>query len=424
MVGAMAFLRTLLGQARSGAWLTRERVRAYATIMIVIELAGFAFCVAGTHGLVVPLHRPVSTDFVSFYAAGWLADAGTPALVYDQAAHYAAEQAVREPGLAYNYFYYPPVFLLLCAVLARLPYMVAFIGFQAAALLPCLLIGRKILAEKGWDAVLPLMAFPALYYTMGTGQNALLTAALFGAGTLLIDRKPVLAGLLFGALCYKPHFGLLLPVALAAGGRWRAFAAAAATVAVLVGCSVFAFGWETWRGFFAAAVGSHVTYENHIRPTGMASPFGAVLVLGGSPALAYAVQAVATVAAMSAVWWAWRGDLSLPKRAAVLAAATPIAVPVVLFYDLMLSGVALAWMVRGAREHGFPAWGKTAAVVMFTATLVTGNASPEAHRLVAPLIAGGMFVLALACAARERSAVNVSLRSEGLASISTAAAGT
>ena len=90
----------------------------------------------------------------------------------------------------------------------------------------------------------------------------------------------------------------------------------------------------------------------------------------------------------------------------------------------MLSGVALAWMVRGAREHGFPAWGKTAAVVMFTATLVTGNASPEAHRLVAPLIAGGMFVLALACAARERSAVNVSLRSEGLASISTAAAGT
>ena len=99
MVGAMAFLRTLLGQARSGAWLTRERVRAYATIMIVIELAGFAFCVAGTHGLVVPLHRPVSTDFVSFYAAGWLADAGTPALVYDQAAHYAAEQAAREPGI-------------------------------------------------------------------------------------------------------------------------------------------------------------------------------------------------------------------------------------------------------------------------------------------------------------------------------------
>ena len=125
-----------------------------AAALLALELAGFAFFVAGTHGWITPLRRPVSTDFVSFYAAGRLADAGTPALVYDQAAHYAAEQAATEPGIAYNYFYYPPVFLLLCAVLARLPYLAAFVAFQAATLVPSLLVVRRILQERGWAILL------------------------------------------------------------------------------------------------------------------------------------------------------------------------------------------------------------------------------------------------------------------------------
>jgi hypothetical protein len=57
-------------------------------------------------------------------------------------------------------------------------------------------------------------------------QNSLLTAALFGAATLFVDRRPSVAGVLFGALCYEPPFGLLVPVALAAQKNWRAFAAA------------------------------------------------------------------------------------------------------------------------------------------------------------------------------------------------------
>ena len=85
-------LGTLLDGLRTGAWLGRRRIIAYGAILLVLELAGFAFLVAGTHGLIVPLDKPTTTDFVSFYAAGKLAAAGTPALAYDQAAHYAAEK--------------------------------------------------------------------------------------------------------------------------------------------------------------------------------------------------------------------------------------------------------------------------------------------------------------------------------------------
>ena len=48
----------------------------------------------------------------------------------------------------------------------------------------------------------------------------------------MLDRRPLVAGMLFGLLAYKPQFGLMIPLALAAGGRWRRFAAAAATVAL------------------------------------------------------------------------------------------------------------------------------------------------------------------------------------------------
>jgi len=90
-------------------------------------------------------------------------------------------------------------------------------------------------------------------------QNSLLTAALFGAGTLWIDHRPILAGLCFGALCYKPHFGLLVPVGLLAGCHWRALGAAFGSAAALCALSLIVFGWETWNGFLAAAAGSPAT---------------------------------------------------------------------------------------------------------------------------------------------------------------------
>ena len=189
-----------------GAALDCDRVLAYCRILIVAETVGLLFLVAGTHGLIVPLSRPTSTDFVSFYAAGALANAGTPELVYDQSAHHAAEERATAIGVEYRFFYYPPVFLLVCAALARLPYLAAFLAFEGVTLALFLVVMCEILDRRGWSALIPVLAFPALYWTLGLGQNSFLTAALFAAGTLWIDRRPILAGICFGALCYKPQF--------------------------------------------------------------------------------------------------------------------------------------------------------------------------------------------------------------------------
>jgi len=75
----MAAIR-MCSSGPSASWLRRRYISIFCAILLAIELAGFSFLVAGTHGWIVPLTEPTSTDFVSFYAAGSLADAGTPKL--------------------------------------------------------------------------------------------------------------------------------------------------------------------------------------------------------------------------------------------------------------------------------------------------------------------------------------------------------
>ncbi len=355
-----------------GDGLNRERVFAYTAILLVLEWVAFLFLVAGTHGWVVPLEKPSTTDFASFYAAGIQADSGAPAAIYDPPTHFIVEQNVTEPGIEYVHFFYPPIFVLLCALVARLPYLPAFLAFEGVTLAGGLIVAKTILREKSWRILIPVLAYPAILINIGVGQNGLLTAALFGGATLLIDARPALAGVLFGAICYKPQFGVLIPFALIAGGRWRAVAAAAATVAGLVLASIALFGWNTWAAFLDALAGSHTAYESGtVDVAAMANIFGALRLIGAGPAAAYAVQAIVTVSMAGLVAFVWRRDTSLPARAATLAAATVAAAPLALFYDLTVVGIAMCWLVRDARKSGFLAWEKTLLLLIFLAPMFT-----------------------------------------------------
>jgi alpha-1,2-mannosyltransferase len=395
-----AWAQRVAEQLRSGDWLNRKRVHAYALILLVIEVAVFSFLVAGTHGWIVPLDQPNTTDFVSFYAAGALADAGTPALAYDHAAHLAAEEAVVGQGIQYQFFNYPPVYQALFAPIARLPYLPAFILFEAATLLFFLVVARRILADYSGTALLALLAFPALWWNIGLGQNAFLTAALFGAATLAVDARPILAGICFGALCYKPHFALLVPLALAAGGHWRAFLAAGATAAALILASVGLFGVETWGAFIATAGASHAMYESgRILFGGFVSPFGAMRLLGAGVAAAYAVQAVFAAIAVATVVIVWHRRLSAPVRNAVLASATLIAIPLSLLYDMMLGAVAACWLLRG--EERLPAWEATALALAYAAMIDSRSLAEQLSLPVNTLAALVLFALAVRRAWRE-----------------------
>ena len=129
-------------------------------------------------------------------------------------------------------WHYPPFFFAVAVLVAALPYAWGLAIWLAASLAAYLAAMRAILPRP--ETLLIAAAFPAVFVNIGHGQNGFLTAALLGGALHLLDRRPWLAGVLIGCLAYKPQFGVLIPLALLAGGRWSTIAAAVATVAALL----------------------------------------------------------------------------------------------------------------------------------------------------------------------------------------------
>ncbi len=330
-------------------------MRVILRLAILLQCVLSAFFIAGSYEVFTPLKQPTTTDFASFYAAGVLADQGHAALAYNLPTHRAVEERVTKPGIDYKYFLNPPFFLLICAPLAKLPYLPAFVLFELVSGLLWLAVTSRI-AGGGRLVVLALLAMPAVYWAAGWGQNAFLTASLMGLGTLLLHRRPGLAGMAFGALCIKPHFGVLVPVALLCGRHWRAFASAAATVCGLAALSTLIFGPDIWHAFGDMALHARSTIESgKIKFVGHIDLGGAARLLGAGAAAGWSIQALESLMAAAMIGWMWwpraRGVTgSREARLAALVAGTMAAMPFLLFYDLVMGSVAAAWLVAAARR--------------------------------------------------------------------------
>jgi alpha-1,2-mannosyltransferase len=348
-------------ELRSGRWLTAERTRAYSLILLALYAITIVGWVALSDGWVDRNGKPVGTDFSSFYAAGSLVLEGRAADVYNMAAHFAREQQVFGAATPYYGWLYPPLFLFVATPLALLPYPLALIAWQGATFALYLAVIAAILRQprRQGGAIarlwLPVAAaFPAVFINLGHGQNGFLTAGLLGAALLALPQWPVLSGVLFGLLAYKPQFGLLIPFALLAGAQWRTMIAAGLTVIALAGATTLAFGSEIWWVFAASTETARklLLEQGDVGFEKLQSVFAAIRLWGGGISLAYAVQGAASLIAVGGVAWMWRscGDRNL--KAALLMVATLLGSPHVLDYDLTIVGPAMAFMAASIDARG------------------------------------------------------------------------
>jgi alpha-1,2-mannosyltransferase len=286
--------------------------------------------------------------------------------------------------------FYPPFFLFITAALALLPYGAALVTWQAVTLALCLLAMTAIISpsprlrEDGRDEVasplgsesrielLLALAFPAVLVNLGHGQNGFLTAALLGGALAALERRPILAGVLFGLLAYKPQFGLMIPLALAAGGYWRSFAAAAATIAFLAVAATIAFGPDVWRAFFDSTHFMRTVVLEQGDPGWhkMQSLFAWARMWGAPIPLAYALQAMLVTCLGAALIWLWRSSAAYAVKAASLCIATILATPFTFDYDMMALAPAIAFFAANGMVRGFRPWEKAALAALWLVPLV------------------------------------------------------
>jgi hypothetical protein len=236
----------------------------------------------------------------------------------------------------------------------------------------------------GWLATL---AFPGLLVTIGDGQNGLFTAAGFGGGALLLDEWPFLAGLCLGALTCKPHFAVLVPVALLAAQRWRALAGACASALGLAALSYIVMGGGVWRAFLHAAGGARNVLTGGLSdPSQVQSVLGAARILHAPAALALICQAVVSLAAAALLIGIARRRPGGRAEIAALAVATLAATPYLMDYDLPALAIPLAWLASEAQCRGWRPWEKYAAMTAYMMPMLTHGIARQFGVPLAPLI--------------------------------------
>jgi hypothetical protein len=329
-------------------------MRGYSLILLAICTLALVGWIAASDGLIDRNSKPIGTDFSNVYAAGTLIWQGRPAEAYEPARQHAAEKAVfggRE--VPFYGWLYPPFFFVVAFLVASLPYAWGLAIWLAASFAAYLAAMRAIVPRP--ETLLIAAAFPAVFINIGHGQNGFLTAALLGGALHWLDRRPWLAGVLIGLLAYKPQFGVLIPVALLAGGRWNTIGAAAATVAALVAVSFVTLGGGVWHAF---ADSMTFTQTVVLEPGGIGwekiqSAFSAMRMWGAGVRSAYAIQIALALMLAASLAWLWQSNALFELKASALATASLLATPYVLDYDLVVLAVAIVFFVRHGMNRGF-----------------------------------------------------------------------
>jgi hypothetical protein len=406
-----------LGFLREARWLNGARASAYAWMLALFMGSGLMFdwvsLAIGHHPwgqIMGPAGKPQATDFLAFWAAGRQALTAGGGAAYDLPHLSALEHAtaILDPALLLAFFY-PPTFLLLCLPFAALPYFAGFAAFVASQ---AVVFGAGLarILPRDWPSPgkasiwgsLPILAFPGMLMNAATGQNGFWSASCFAWALVWLESRPAAAGAALGMLVIKPHLALVVPLGLAAAGRWRAVLACAATAAAWMALSWLILGIGAWHGFFAAAPAIREALESHREDWGkLQSVFAAVRIGGASLAAGYGAQAVVSVCVMIAVVTLARRRPGGGAEMAALAAAAMLCTPHILDYDLAVTGVPLAWLAGRAANGGWLPYEKVGAGVVFLWPLVARAATSAWGLPVAPLILAGLLVLVFRRAWRD-----------------------
>ena len=296
----------------------------------------------------------IGRDFVNLWVSGRLILEGNVAVLFDPGAYNAALHRLFDPELPPHVWSYPPTSFLLAVPLAMLPYGAALALWTAAGLVAFLCAARIGLTrpQAGSTTVLLLLA-PATLVNIICGQNGFLTAALLAGGFLLLERRPVVAGVLLGLLSYKPHFGIIVVPALLALGAWRSIGAAVASAIGLALVSGLAFGLWPWHSFFAVTVSNQALLLeafNGFFTSMLISPYSALRHLGLAHGYAMALQAALALATAVVVVLRVRRTRDTDTVLGLVTLGTFAASPYVLTYDLPIVAMVLARLAARDRQ--------------------------------------------------------------------------
>jgi hypothetical protein len=366
-------------------------------VAILFAIVGLDFKLAAAQSfptfVLDPGGFPVGRDFLNTWMGGRSAFSGGPATWFDSDVYMAAVQKVTGiPDLAPLYWSYPPHLLFLIWPFSLLGFLPSYIVWCVAGL--ALYVWAAVAGGVDRKYWLFLAVAPAVAVNVFLGQNGFLTAALLIGGLANLDRRPIIAGILFGILTIKPQFGLLLPVLLVLNGHWRVISSAVATTVLLVAATAMWFGPDIWLQYLHKVGPQQQDLLNVAGIMGwpiVASAFVNARLIGLPDNWAWLVQGGASAFAFGAVVWTFWRKRDPVLSQALFVTATFLFSPWIMNYDMVVFG----WIVALLRQRGdetFVDHGLSLALWMLPVLMFPlGFAHIPSALLVLPLFAGRLL---------------------------------
>ncbi len=354
-----AFAPDAPARVASGAWRWAAKlgsgsvpwwVRYPAIALAVLALAAIDW---GKNAHILHI-QPFAIDYLPLWTAGGMAFTH-PGHLYDFQAITDAQRWVIGALHRERPWIYPPSALVIFSPLSLAPFWISTALWVCAAIAALVTAALKFIPRDRIAAVLLLAALPATSLTVVAAQTTFLTAAACALGVLLLERRPLLAGVLLGAAAsLKPSALVALPLALIAARAWRPLVAASLTGAALALITAVWLGPSAWIAWLEALPRFErvVLYDPAFLPS-LLSPASAGVKLHLSPDQLLALRGLFMVLGVALVWSVWRHRTDPAFRLIALMAAGLFASPYAMRYDAALFAIpAVALICRATSWRG------------------------------------------------------------------------
>lgn len=329
-------------------YLTPRRIILYSTVFISINVIYFL--------------KIYGIDFSIFYSASHLALTGNPEMIYNIEVHHQVLEIILGRSVPYLLaWFYPPFFLLLVYPFALLPYEYSLYFWMSLTLLAYAFTIYNIAPHK--VSVFLALGFPGVLMNLQWGQNGFLNTFYLGLGLYLVEINPIISGLLFAMLCYKPQYAFLPFLVLLIGRHWKTLFWSLFFLVTMITLSMLAFGFSIWQKYIASipAISRAITNDWININAIQLSTYSLVRLLTGNGYWPTICQTIVSIMIIILVCWSWMHVKNHYLRCTILSTGVLLSTPYVLQYDLVLLAIPIAFFGWDVYRRG---WLKGEAILL------------------------------------------------------------
>ncbi len=342
---------------RAAGWVSRlgggkmpALLRYGALGLLILFLAN----VDWTKSIHILKRQPFAIDYLPLWTAGRMA-LTHPRHLYDFAAITDGQRWLIGALNRERPWIYPPSALLIFSPLSLAPFWISTVAWVGGTIVAQLTGALKFITRDRILAVALLVALPASSLTVVAAQTTFLTAVAVALAVLMLDRRPIVAGILLGAAAsMKPSAMVALPLALIAARAYRPLMVAAITGAALTLASAIWLGPQAWIDWLEALPRFErvVLFDPAFLPS-LITPTSAGITNHLHPTALLALRAIFVAIGAALVWLTWRRRTDPAFRVIALMAAGLFASPYAMRYDAALFAIpAVALICRSTSWRG------------------------------------------------------------------------